>query len=657
MRSVSLLWKEYREQRWFLIAALVIFCGFPLIEATGRYLRPPAAQLGLPAPRPEFYSDSAVGLVLGLGAVLAIFVAIGSTTRDLRDELHVFWRSRPVGVARWMGIKYAAGLFTVLAACTIPALMQFWMAAGSGRHWGVAEVGGAVGIHSFAIVLIFSVAFLLGCLLRHATHAALLALAAAIAIYFLPVVVAPLAPLSVFNLMNNEALTLERNVTRNPAAWNIDIFKPWRISIEPVEWTIFVAAMLGGSIAAAVLALVTVARDWRVEADRRAMHWSLGGVAMLIFGATAFQVGSNLKVQRQFDLPLAKHAVVAFAFDGSRGAALLRGTENVQYYGQMQAQLCSVEAAPGGDVRCGPVITIPEKMNVSWNWSSDVLFRRPQCPDRAYVLVEHSGWLRRPVNGRNYEVTFLRLLTLDLTGKAGDPVLHRLDLLPHLPDMQMSAMTFQRDARLYVAGRAEVVEIDLTDSDAPRLVRTIDTTQPGPGVGGRMNTLWMYSGESSDPVTGKPLIRLPLVPLPGITPRQRLEATLALSNNIVGEALHGDLLVVGNGKTLSTYRLTTLDEQHAVFDLVARREHTPLERLTGSYVTGVTVIDGRAYAREQRISNGLTVYDVRDPARPRSAGHFAVPKAPNLSVGRLAGGELLLAADRFYVLAPPKPLE
>jgi len=415
--------------------------------------------------------------------------------------------------------------------------------------------------------------------------------------------------------------------------------------------------MLGGSIAAVVLALITVARDWRVEADRRAMHWSLGGVAMLMFGATAFQVGSNLKVQRQFDLPLAKHTVVGFAFDGSRGAALMRSTENVHYYGQTDIKLCSVETTPDGAVRCGPVITIPEKMNVSWNWSSDVLFRRPQRPDRAHVLVEHSGWLPQTVNGRNYEVAFLQLLTLDLTGRSANTVVHRLDLLPHLPDMQMSAMTFQQDARLYVAGRNEVVEIDLSGADAPRLARTIDTTQPGPGAAGRVNTLWLFSGESFDAVTGKPIVHVPLAPLPDMTPRQRLEATLSLSLNNLREALDGDLLVAGDGKTISTYRLTKLDEQLAVFDLVARREYTPLERLAGSHVSGITIIDGRAYAREHRMGNGLTVYDVLDPARPRSAGHFAVPKAPNLSVARLASGELLLAADRFYVLVPPKPLQ
>jgi len=119
--------------------------------------------------KPEFYSDSAAGIVLGCGALLAIFVAIGSTTRDLRDELHVFWRSRPIGVAQWLGTKYAVGLVTLLTACTVPLLLQFWMAADSGRFWSVAEVGGAVGIHSFTVVLIFSVAFLLGCLVRHAT--------------------------------------------------------------------------------------------------------------------------------------------------------------------------------------------------------------------------------------------------------------------------------------------------------------------------------------------------------------------------------------------------------------------------------------------------------------------------------------------------------
>ena len=657
--TFSLLWKEYREQRWFLLAALVIFCGFPLIEATGRYLRPPTATTpGFPAPEPEFYSDSALGLVLGLGGVLAIFVGVGCTTRDLRDELHVFWRSRPVGVGAWMGVKFLAGAFTVLAACTIPLLMQLAMMtlAADWRQYDATTIAGTVGVYSFTLLLIFSVAFCLGCLIRHTTHAALLAMAAMLLIFFLPVLVRPLAPLSVFNVMNDNTVRVGQGGVPVASAWSFRLSlgtSVWQVLVQKREWTTFAAAMLGGSIAAGALALLAVQRDWRVAADRQAMHWSLGGVALVLFGATAFQLGSNLKVLRQFDLPIANHSVVGMGFDGSRGVALLRDTTSQQYYGQVQLKLCAFETTSDGAVTCGPVLSPSDKLNVPYLWNGKILFWRPQRPDRAHLLVEHSGWLAQPVKGRNYEVTHLQLITLDVTGRRADPVIHRLDLVPHLPDMQTSARGYQTGDRVYVSGRDHVVEIDLADGDAPRVVGPIDVSVPGPGAGGRISSLWMYSGQSQMLPSGKPGVQVPLVAIGGLSPRERLEATLALALYNARQTLHGDLLVAAGDDGLTTYRLTALDEQAAVFEQVGRREQTPMERLFGSYAVGLTVIDGRVYAQESRIGTGMSVYDIADPAKPASTGHFALPKATAMNVGRLPTGELLLAGDRFYVLAPP----
>jgi hypothetical protein len=87
--------------------------------------------------------------------------------------------------------------------------------------------------------------------------------------------------------------------------------------------------------------------------------------------------------------------------------------------------------------------------------------------------------------------------------------------------------------------------------------------------------------------------------------------------------------------------------------LEGRLERTPLERLVGSYPSGLQVIGGLAYTQETRIDTGMSVYDVRDPAKPRSIGHFAAPNATLMSVSRLLNGELFLAADRLYVMRPP----
>jgi hypothetical protein len=656
--TVSLLWKEYREQRWFLFAALAVFCGFPLIEATGRYMRPPIAPPGMPAIKPEFYSDAATGVVLAFGGLLACFVAIGSTTRDLREELHIFWRSRPVGVGRWMAMKYAAGLFTVLAACTIPVVMQFCMILASGKRWYAGnEVAGTLGIHTFSVILIFSIAFLLGCLVRHTTHAALLALAVMLVVYFIPVIVGPLALLSAFNLMNNEVVQLGQNATRNPAGWAfyLPLKSTWRVIIEPRDWTIFAAAMLGGSIAAAGCAIAAVRRDWRVEADRKVMHWSLGGVALLLFGATAFQVGSNLTVQSQYDLPLPKHVIADFQFDGARGALVMRDATTQQYAGQLRVKLCSLEMTPAGP-RYGPAVSPADKLNVPYAWGGPILFRRPERPERAYLLAEESGWISPAKDGRNYEISSLKLLTIDLTGASADPVVHRLDLLPLVPDAQMAVRSYQSGNRLFVAGGPAIAEVDL-GSDVPRIVGPIDVsipiTMPAGATGfTKMSVLWTAYDDAYLP-GGQIVKDIPLPPIPNLPPRERLKARLALGMSNQREAFNGDLLISANEKHVSTYRLTKIDDQTAHFVLEGRREHTPLERLVGSYASGVRVIDGLAYVQESRIGTGISVYDVRDPAKPRSIGHFAAPKATMLSVGRLTSGELLLAADRLYVLKSP----
>ncbi len=637
MRSTfSLVWKEYREQRWFLIAALAIFCGFPVIEATGRYYRPMSTM------PPEFYSDAAPALVFLLGALLAIFVAIGSTTRDLRDELHLFWRSRPIGIGAWLGVKYVVGLLTVLIACTVPMLLQFAMMYFSDtRHYQSDEVGGALGVHTFTVVLVFSMAFLLGCLVRQATHAALLAVAVAMVIYFLPVVLAPLSFLSPLNLLNNDAVTLRRGAAPVIDGWSFLLPLPgrWRVIIEPLEWTVFAATMLGGSIAAAIAAWVVVRRDWRVAADCQAMHWSLGGVAMLLFGATAFQVGSNLNVKEQFELPLAKHTVANLAFDGTRGVALMHDTISGNWDRHVNVKFCTIETTPNG-IRYGQVVEPQDKINIPYALNP-VMFWRPEHPDRAYLLAQRSKLIEKA--GQNQlEVLSTALLTIDLTGTSADPVLHRLDLAPHLLS-QGNVRSFHHGDTLYVNAIDSTVVIDLSNPDAPAVGST--ATRP-------LFVGWFQFSEKTD-AAGRVTFDIPLIKFGDLPPRELLKARLTLLNSNDRYTLAGDLFVRADEKAISTYRLVSLDSTTARFELLGRREFTPLERLMGSYLVELTVIDDRLYARR----SGISVYDLSDPANPRAAGHFAMSKTAETKAARLANGDILLAADRIYTLTPPNRVE
>jgi ABC-type transport system involved in multi-copper enzyme maturation permease subunit len=66
--------------------------------------------------------------------------------------------------------------------------------------WGqpIGEEVPVLIFHSFTLLTIYSIAFLLGCLVREAAKAAVLAIMATLLLYFLPVLVPPLQPLSIF---------------------------------------------------------------------------------------------------------------------------------------------------------------------------------------------------------------------------------------------------------------------------------------------------------------------------------------------------------------------------------------------------------------------------------------------------------------------------
>lgn len=53
-------------------------------------------------------------------------------------------------------------------------------------------------------------------------------------------------------------------------------------------------------------------------------------------------------------------------------------------------------------------------------------------------------------------------------------------------------------------------------------------------------------------------------------------------------------------------------------------------------------------------SDVLTVYDLRDPARPRRAGHFAAPEKLIKAAAPLPGGRIILGGRELLVLPPPR---
>jgi hypothetical protein len=119
-----------------------------------------------------------------VGLFVSLVAGIGLFMDDLQPRLHAFWRSRPIGVGQWFGVKFIVGAVTTLATLAVPPILVLTIAALAGLRLDNHErmVGE---LFDFAPTMI-SVQLELFCLgvaaiilVRQAAYAAILALAAA----------------------------------------------------------------------------------------------------------------------------------------------------------------------------------------------------------------------------------------------------------------------------------------------------------------------------------------------------------------------------------------------------------------------------------------------------------------------------------------------
>ncbi len=298
---------------------------------------------------------------------------------------------------------------------------------------------------------------------------------------------------------------------------------PWwglaRICLSlPGAWQ-FIVAMTAGSLALVVLARETVSRDWRLRMNRQLMAWSLGGVALLIFGAGATQLGTNLYAERVIELNPVGQPQTCFVerveLVGNHGVAMVdlssEGDDPRSASLNGRRQVESIDLDQSSCLNGGQVVNYPHFEGRSWVWM-------PEIPDRIYALgtinlphkpndLDHS-W-----RGRNI------LLVYDLHGQ----LIKELPLPPDVANCPYEYL-FQDHARLYCYPYTGYGGNDGTIHQQPMPLVTIALGDPDhawvervmTGPWPNLNPQYFADGSLS--------IRLP--PIPGWSPRQRLEAWL-----------------------------------------------------------------------------------------------------------------------------------
>ncbi|MHC4475733.1 MAG: ABC transporter permease [Planctomycetota bacterium] len=598
----ALAWKEWQQHRLFLFAGLAVFFGISWLElVVGLLLGTPGGGISvMPAM-----------VVLFCGGLLAIIVAVCSTCQELRGGLESFWRSRPISVGRWLLVKYFAGLITVQFVCCLTLVMHlFWTKMFDRNPYSSTSFAvGLLTCHSFTLVLIYSVSFLLGCLVRHTANAGILSIGALLLIYFLPVVLGPLEWLGVSDIM----MEMHRQ----------------QLVEYGLRYTLFVVGMLLGSGAAVLLSVLVVKHNWRLRSDQRLMCWSIAVVVLILFGAAAFQVGSNMSCEQNIVLPATSprgyKCVHSIEADGNKAVVLFSEGPEQGSLRDRRYLLVKLDLSDGAEV-VGEPVTVGTGGRI-WQviWCSEL-------GQRAFLLVEASGLPRGKVS----------VWTVSLDSQGQDAGARKLDLSSYFRDAHTydTVRAVLKDGKIYVSKGKKLAVVSIENPDDARVLeaRSIDQA--------------FIVGD------GKGRLSVRMIAPPGLDVSERLGVSLLLSGQCGPlAAVAGNIMVTvggdGLGLAVRTYRLLEIDDdgETATFELTGQREPSAPERFLGKLFrpTNLLVKGGFAYCVQ---GFGMTVYDLRDTEKPRRVGHYAAGEQFWPITG-LSDGRVLVGGADLHILAPP----
>jgi len=595
----ALAWKEWHEVRIYLWIALGVFVGLPVIGMLEAKYQHVGGR----------YEISASPWVLIFGGVLAVFVAVGATCRDFSGRLEDFWRSRPLNVGRWLLVKYFVGLAVVLASCVLPLVVE--LCIDKQKQALLFAVW-----FPFMWAAAYSLGFLSGCLLRRTAHAAMLALAGMLLVWFLPLVLPPLQWMS---------LTVITSYYLPALQWP-DVFD--------ARFVQFAAGMAAVAVLMAIVSIQIARRGWRIEAGPKMMYGSVSAALLILFASAAFQLGTNLPVLQQVDLPQmdspSRIASSRLRCVGQRGfimAEYFPDTPQLQI-GQVKFKLRTFDLTPSGIKLESTIREVTDSL--FWGYQGAVW--APNDLGIGYVVDNMGG------DGRDEYM--LRAVSLETEAK-GEPQFLWEQSDTHSKPIPYGFAVYVRRNRLYVIS-SHLVVLDISQPLKPRIIS--NTPFSWPDVPG--------SPEYQD--MDRLVFTLPQVA--DLSPAERLEATMGSASYINLHSFDGEYLCIADGDVLVAYRLTDLNGITATFKKIGQYEPTILEDVFGLNPYGqMTVQNGLVYAqfygRSAGVNSSISVFDLRSNPTLRLVGHFSAPGAE--VVQPLPDGRAIVGGSKLWLIGPP----
>ncbi len=253
------VWKTWRELRWFVLGYLGVTLAFVAVDgilswyAATVYQTSPVLQ--------SLYREGILSgaLLVGLPGVMSFLIAIVLGVeigmRDFDSHLESFWRSRPISLGKYFNTRYAVGLTCALAVAAIPALVVY--GAATGGQPVLLSISRADNFRGFP----------------HDAMDTLVqtqSMTLAFCYFFLPQVALVFTASTLFaTLTRRPVISLVLGVGFALGLQMLFIASPrleqWRTTIEsqPDRAVAYASIVLAGTSALAWLAMISVTRGWR----------------------------------------------------------------------------------------------------------------------------------------------------------------------------------------------------------------------------------------------------------------------------------------------------------------------------------------------------------------------------------------------------------
>ncbi|MFA9480020.1 hypothetical protein ACERK3_17215 [Phycisphaerales bacterium AB-hyl4] len=650
---LALAWKELHELRWFWYAGMALMVVLPLTaelyEVFGFAGR---ARL-------------LVNVTLALGAAFAVFTAVAATCRDLGAGVETFWRSRPISVATYVGVKFASGLLIVLsvavAAIVFQHLLTMALTFGPGRGdqtW--AEPLNAMAVQAPVMTAMYAVAFLLGAAIGQAVPAVFLALLAGLMLYFVPVLLPPLAYMDVF-----EAL---RHHGRRP-----------QLSPQLGELAGTLLAIAG---VAAVLAWLALERQVRIAVNAHVLGWTVAVLLLVMMSVAAMQIGSNLTPERVVPVTAERNEVVLeMITDGQRGIVATVGAGQINTQSRRELpDHAHVRVDIRGrilrsiDMNAKPAASEGVGIDRGWHRRTIPLFWTPSRPQRVTVplvfsMTEYPEAEIVFPDGLPVGHRLLGLGAFDLIRESSDALVRatsfqRLFDTPYVFNVDV----FQRDNRamVFTPGYfphnedgthhpARLMELAINPDHDLTSLRSLEW--PARELSQRRSSIWraLLNDEGA----------FQLLDVPEWDMAERLWLTLKVAGwdmpTITFDEHHLLRFTHGQGVEVLRYspvaRRDINDQTGANgdmvrFERVGHRPPTPLERITGGHPLASLVHDDLLFVIVHEPQPGMIVFDLREPEQPRKLGHYAAPGELFMSLVATPDGKVILAGRDLHIFDP-----